>query len=222
MKLELLPNHANKQSPSVAIEPINLHLTIQFNEQREQLIAGHIKFGLKGGKLSFNLSNGKISLPSGYLSGSYKLAIQHEQPRNGETPSSAEDFSGEEQLEIQQNFNFKKTGRTDNLPFTTCRIIPKGTQKNPVWVFGIESNEPALRGLLKNTLLATIDVIAKPCHIEAVFQVSPHDLCLTEAEGLWSQNISKKRRVVIERAIARHFFKRKLMPYLSRQEIRYD
>jgi hypothetical protein len=86
----------------------------------------------------------------------------------------------------------------------------------------VERGEPVLKGFLKNTTLATMNVMAKPCSVKATFEVLPQDVYMTEAKGLWSQNISKKRRAVIERAIIRRFLERKLMPYLSRQELRFD
>jgi hypothetical protein len=37
-----------------------------------------------------------------------------------------------------------------------------------------------------------------------------------------SKDISKKKSVVIERAIARRFLEKELKPYLSRQALRYE
>jgi hypothetical protein len=222
MKLEAIPSQSEKQSQSTTTQ-INLHLTIQFNEQQEQLLEGRIKFGLKGGKLSVKLKNGKISLSSNHLSGSYKLAIQQERQQEKSENQSLDTSLSEGKLEEKTNPTPKNTiGRTDNIQFTTCQVTIKGSEEIPVWVIGVESTESVLKGLLKNALLATINVKAKPCYVEAIFHVLPQDVCLSEAEGIWPQNISKKRRLIIERAIVRHFFKRKLMPYLSRQQLRYD
>ena len=224
MKLEAIPIQTQKQSQSTTTTQINLHLTIQFKEQWEQLLEGRVKFGLKGGQLSVKLNNGKISLSSNHLSGSCKLAIQPErQQEDNENQSDREASLGKGKLEEKTNPSPKKTtGRTNNVQFTTCQISIKGSKEIPVWVLGVESSEPVLKGLLKNALLATINVKAKPCYVEAIFHVLPQDVCMTEAEGIWPQNISKKRRLIMERAIIRHFFKRKLMPYLSRQKLRYD
>jgi hypothetical protein len=222
MKLEAIPSQSEKQSQSTTTQ-LNLHLTIQFNEQQEQLLEGRIKFGLKGGKLSVKLKNGKISLSSNHLSSSYKLAIQQERQQEKSENQSLDTSLSEGKLEGKTNPTPKNTiGRTDNIQFTTCQVTIKGSEEIPVWVIGVESTESVLKGLLKNALLATINVKAKPCYVEAIFHVLPQDVCLSEAEGIWPQNISKKRRLIIERAIVRHFFKRKLMPYLSRQQLRYD
>ncbi len=222
MKLEAIPSQSEKQSQSTTTQ-LNLHLTIQFNEQQEQLLEGRIKFGLKGGKLSVKLKNGKISLSSNHLSGSYKLAIQQERQQEKSENQSLDTSLSEGKLEGKTNPTPKNTtGRTDNIQFTDCQVTIKGSEEIPVWVIGVESTESVLKGLLKNALLATINVKAKPCYVEAIFHVLPQDVCLSEAEGIWPQNISKKRRLIIERAIVRHFFKRKLMPYLSRQQLRYD
>jgi len=238
MKLEGIPvspqkhDSINIESKSAATEQINLYLTLQFNEQREILPGGRLKFGLKGGELRIKLVNGKIPLTSGELGSSFKLAVhQDRQQQEGKSNQSGIETSlGESKPGIHTNPSTKKTaGKTDQIQFVACQVqfvacqvTTKGSPENPTWVFKVEAGEPVLKGLLKNVKLGTLNVTAKPCRVEATFEVSPRDVYITEAEGLWPKNISRKRSAVIERAIIRRFLERKLKPYLSRQQLQYD
>jgi hypothetical protein len=209
MKLEAIlvnPVAENLQQP----QQIKLYLTIQFKEQRELLVGGHIKFGLKGGKLRVKLKNAEIPLTSNQLGRSYELAVQKKKP-----PASILPIPG-------VKANLQTTETIEPLQFISCKVAVRGTPNRPVWVFEVDKGGSVLKGVLKNTALATLDITEKPCYIEATFEVAPRDIYLSEAEGLWPRNISKKKSAVIERAIIRRFLEQKLSPYLSRQAIRYD
>ena len=231
MKLEGIPVQPQKQDilnlkpKFAATEQVNLHLTIQFNEQRELLLGGHLKFGLKGGKLRIQLENSEIPLESRQLIGSFELSIQTERPQqeDSQNQSTVRDSVAKDQSKVKANLNKNQpVAATDKFQVTVCQVTTTGSQENPAWIFEVERGEPVLKGFLKNATLATMNVMAKPCSVQATFEVLPQDVYMTEAKGLWSQNISKKRRAVIERAIIRRFLERKLMPYLSRQELRFD
>jgi hypothetical protein len=227
MKLEgilVQPEEQNKnnlKAESSPTEHIKLHLTLQFREQRELLVDGHIKFGLKGGELRLKLKNAQVPLASSELEHSFKLSA-HKTKQNQEATEAPIDVKAESQPGVKADPNTNKTTGSDSFPCLSCQVAQMGSKENPVWVFGVDKDELVLRGLLKNALLTNLNVTAKPCSVEATFQVLPRDVYLTEAEGLWPKNISKKKIVVIERAIARRFLERKLKPYLSRQILRYD
>lgn len=203
---------------------IELRLTLQFREQRELLVGGHIKFGLKGGTLRIKLQNAQVPLAASEEERSFELSIQKKrQPLASQNQSAVVDTLPENQLRVKANLAAQKTvQKIDAVPLVSCQVTVKGSPENPIWVFTADRNESILKGLLKNVVLTTLDIAAQPCCVDATFEVSPRDVYLTEAEGLWPQHISKKRSVVIERAIARRFLEEKLKPYLSRQELRYD
>ena len=209
MKLEAIvvnPVAGKLQQP----QQIKLYLTIQFKEQRELLVGGHIKFGLKGGKLRVKLKNAEIPTSSNQLGRSYELAVQKKKKTANILPIP----------EIPANLPTTET--TEPLQFISCKVAVRGTPTRPIWVFEVDKGGSVLKGVLKNTALATLDITSKPCYLEAIFEVAPRDIHLSEAEGLWPKNISKKKSVVIERAIIRRFLELKLSPYLSRQTMRYD
>ena len=232
MKLEGIPVQPEHQGSSylqptnsTTTQQINLYLTLLFNEQRELLIDGRIKFGLKGGKLKLKLINGEIPWESSRLAGLVELSIekQTQHPQGMEHPSGTKVFLTESKPVVKVNSPANQTaGKTETFQRSVCQVTIQGSQENPAWIFEVEKGKPVLKGLLKSVLLATLNVTAKPCCIEATFEVSPRDVYVTEAEGLWPKNISKKRSAVIERAIARRFLERKLKPYLSRHKLQYD
>jgi hypothetical protein len=82
--------------------------------------------------------------------------------------------------------------------------------------------EPVLKGLLEKAKLATVNVIALPCHVQATFEVSKRDVCLTDAEGLWPPDLTRNKRAVLDRLIVQRLLEPKFKPYLSRAELRYD
>lgn len=114
--------------------------------------------------------------------------------------------------------------------FTAYQVTTKGSEENPAWVFEVETGEPDLKGLLKpdlkgllkNASLGTLNVTAKPCRVEATFEVSKRDVYLSDAEGLWPQNISRNKKAVLERMIALRLLESKLKPYLSQAQLQYD
>ncbi len=227
MKLEGIPVQLQEQGiskskpKSAATEQVNLYLTLQFNEQRELLIGGQLKFGLKGGELRLKLENAKIPLEFRNLAGSLELFVHKERQHqeSSESQSGIKASLATSNPEVKANLELKKTGKFQCL---VCQITHQGLEENPTWFFEVGKGEPVLKGLLKDAKLATMNVTAKPCCVEATFEVSPQDVYMTEAQGLWSKNISKKRSAVIERALIRHFLERKLKPYLSRQKLRYE
>jgi len=206
-------------------DQIDLHLTINFNEQWEPLRGGRVKFGLKGGELRLKLENSKIPYESRELAGKLELSVQKErqQQEASEKQSGIEASLVESKPGVKANVGSKETaGTTDKFQFTDCQITTKGSEENPAWVFEVETGEPVLKGLLKNEKLGTLDVKTKPCRVEATFEVSKRDVHLTDGEGLYPPDISRNKRAIIERTIALHLLKSKLEPYLSRVVLQYD
>ncbi len=204
---------------------IDLYLTINFNEQCEPLVGGSVKFGLTGGELKLRLENGSIPYEFRELSGSLKLSPhqkgqdpQDNQAQNTVKSSviqSQDNISGKSETELTED-------KTNPPQLVAFQVTTKGSQQNPAWVFEVETGEPILKGSINNVKLATLKVIALPCYIEATFEVSLQDVYLTQTQGLRSPNISRNQLAVLERGIAQLLLKRKLKPYLSRQQIRYD
>jgi hypothetical protein len=231
MKLEgLLVTREQKrnsvlQSNSATTEQINLNLTLQFNEQRELVIGGRIQFGLRGGQLKLKLVNGEIPVEFRKLDGLVKLSAekQRQPQQNSDYQSTINAGLPENPPVVKATPGTNQTAEgTEKFQPSVCQVTTKGAEENPTWVFEVNTGEPVLKGLLKNVLLATLSVTAKPCCVEATFEVSPQDVYMIEAEGLWPKNISRKKIAVIERAIVRRFLERKLKPYVSRHELRYD
>ncbi|MEW6496702.1 MAG: hypothetical protein AB1589_29890 [Cyanobacteriota bacterium] len=230
MKLEAIAVQAEQpgifklKSKSLSTEQIQLYLTLQFNEYREPLPRGQIRLGLKGGELKLRLDNGNIPLPSRKLNGSIELIRQPGKPNQNGMASQPDATVPlrESQVEEPANLALKEIQKnTQQSLFTVCQVTAQGSEEKPSWVFAAEKDQPVLRGLLKRALLGTLQVTAKPCRVEVTFCISPQDIYI-DTEMLLPNTISKKKKTVIERALVRRLLKRKLTPYLSRQELRYE
>ncbi|MBE9126461.1 MULTISPECIES: hypothetical protein [unclassified Coleofasciculus] len=220
MKLQGVPVRSQSSTVPEVSSQIELHLTLNFNEQWEAGVGGQIKFGLRGGRLRLTLENGIISPESRPLTGSVKLAIQKSETYQEQIRLQNETSS--EQGQTGTLANLPIADSSDRVSFTTCKIATKGVADNRTWAFAIDPGKEVLNGCIKNVKLATINVIAKPCCITASFEISPHDVSLTQTDFFWQKTLTKKRNAVIERAIVRHLFQQKLTPYLSRQSLQYD
>lgn len=209
---------------SLATDQIQLYLTLQFNDYRELLPRGQIRLGLKGGELKLRLENGKIPLPSRKLNGLVKLLRQ---PRKQYPNGMA--FQPDVTISLRENPVEELTNllpkppekNTQQSQFSICQVTAQGSQENPSWVFAAHKDQPVLKGFFTQAFLGTLQVTARPCRVEVTFCISPQDIYI-DTEMLLPNTISKKKKTVIERALVRRLLKRKLTPYLSRQELRYE
>ncbi|GET42036.1 pentapeptide repeat-containing protein [Microseira wollei] len=99
-----------------------------------------------------------------------------------------------------------------------CQVTTKDLNENPVWVFEVKP----LKGLLHQVKLGTLKVTEKPCRFAASFEVSPPDISVTDAEGLWRHDISPNQHAVIERKLVVFLSSAKLQPYLSQAQLCYE
>ncbi|NEN98103.1 MAG: hypothetical protein F6K50_22065 [Moorea sp. SIO3I7] len=242
MKLEgtLIPPNKQKrkfwQKPS-KIPQINLYLTIQFNQHWEELLEGRVKFGLKGGVLRLHLQHGNIPYEFRELGGYIQLATvgnQHPPWPNCDLNQRPTDPNGNREKgggavtpeATQWQFHERcqpesqpESHETDQVSW--CHITNQVSAENPVWIFEEQKGNGVLFGSLNRVKLATVNVTALPCRIQAIFEVSQRDICVTEVEGLWSNNLTRNKTVVLNRLIVEHLLVSKFKPYLSRVELQY-
>lgn len=234
MKLEGIPvqpdslDYLDSWQASTETRQIDLHLTIKFNEQWEPLPGGRIKFGLKGGELRVKLENSEIPFESRELAGSWELSVQTAKKNPQTTPEKTSREVRSNNLNAAVNGNQTSASSEKNfptlnqLPVNICHVTTKVSEENPAWVFEEEMGEPVLKGSLHQAKLATLNMTALPCHVEATFEVSKRDVCLTDAEGLWPPDISRNKRAVLDRLIVQRLLEPKFKPYLSKAELHYD
>jgi hypothetical protein len=209
---------------------IDFDLDINFNEQWEQMPGGRIKFGLTGGELRLKLENGSIPYELRELKSKFELAIpkERQQQASQDSKEAAEASLEANPLKIAKTaikglLERKFTaGTTDKFQFISAQVTTKGEPENPAWVFQNQTGESVLKGSLTAAKLGTMEVGGKPCRVEATFEVSLREVKLTDAEGLWSPDISDERKAAIERGLAKLLLKHKFKPYLSRQVLQYD
>ncbi|NET61215.1 MAG: hypothetical protein F6K47_35335 [Symploca sp. SIO2E6] len=237
MKLEGIPIQSASQDlefwqTPTQMQQINLQLTIQFSEQWECLGEGRIKFGLKGGELRLKLENSEIPYESRTLAGYTGLSLL----QNQQLSPSSKQSKGIGIRERAKNIFFKRvkldeessvvaestSSSTNHCPISLCHITSKISEDHPVWVFEEERDELVLTGSLTKVNLATLNILALPCRVEATFEVSHRNVCLTDAEGLWSPDISRNKKAVLDKLIVQRLLEPKIKSYLSRTELRYE
>jgi hypothetical protein len=207
--------------PSNKASQINLYLTIRFGEELIALPGGSVIFGLRAGELKLKLYNGELPLKSVRLSAPFKVAVEKE-------------IQKEQNLEEQDGINVSISGGLTaaikkgekiaaKFSYDSYQIHSTGSATEPIWFFEIKTDEPVLRGLLTQEQLGTVHLKAKPCRVEATFEVSSKKyIRLTGAQGLWPADIDRNKLAILERKIALLLLEKKLKPYLSCLELIYD
>ena len=173
MQLEAIP----VSSGATDTQQLDLYVSLNFNEHWEPVLGGRVKLGLQGGTLRLNLENCEIPLASRQLVGSFNLLPIEEAQQN---QSSTEASSTEIQPGVRDSKHPKELAEID---CNSCHVSTLGDDASPVFVFELERGKSVLKGLLQSVKLG--EVPAKPCRIEAVFEVSKEDIYLTDTEGLW-------------------------------------
>lgn len=101
-------------------------------------------------------------------------------------------------------------------------IYSTGSEETPKWIFKA-SDSLRLRGNLLQEKLATMNIINKPCYVEATFVVSDSkDVYLIIPEEILAGDISQNKLAMLRNEIISWLLESKLKPYLSRVELQYD
>ena len=109
----------------------------------------------------------------------------------------------------------------------TVEVNSKGDEGNPSWVFsssGKTSERFILEGSLVQKEWATVDAQDKPCHIEALFEVSKIDVDIAKCEDTWlynSDNIGPNKRTFIKTQIINWLYEHKFKSHLSQVQLTY-
>jgi len=226
-RAKLRPSQATALQP----HPIELLLTINFNEQWEDVGIGRVKFGLSGGELRLHLENGRIPYDHRHLKG--KLALTIEKQRQDKVSHKAQHASkgslsvtatavAEPKLTAEASTSQEAAQeRAETYPITACQVTTKGTETEPAWVFEVKTGDPILKGTLTHQDLATLLATASDWQLQATFAVPLQDVRITAGEGLWLQNLTPEKREALDIALAKLLLKRKLKPYLSRMKLRH-
>lgn len=203
---------------------IHLHLTINFNEQWEELVFGRVKFGLKGGELSIKLNNGIMPYDQREIYRPLEVYVEKTREVSRKNSNWKSIKLKASKIPAEAEIGGNETSKVSNkFRFVSCQVSTKGSVENPVWEFKVETEEPVLKGTLKRSLGTIIrQDTEKSCCLDATFEVSLKDVCLTETEAPWCVNIVPEKRAVIDRAIAKFFLKNKFKPYISRETLQYD
>lgn len=191
-------NTTSAEYSETGLSPLDLYLTINFNEHWESLLGGKVKIGLQSGQLKINLNQAKYISNSSTLVGQLQLAD-----------------AGDEDLSINQ-FSSEELG--DHHPKsspTTCQILPKITSDQVGWSFIVKPGETSLRGCLKKVKLATLQPLETLQNLTVTFEINSSDLYIVDAEGLWRHDIHPNQHAILERLFALYFLTSQPYPCLS-------
>lgn len=215
----LLPHSTESHAPGTA--EADLKLTIRFGQQEVEVPGGKVWFGLKRGELKLRLENGQIPIEKQELTAKLENEIEFEIHQE-----KGRELEGSTSLDIKTGLIAKTKGinkTSTKANFKTYSIFTRGTEEQPIWVFEVNKYQPVLQGQLNEVTLGLVNMFAKPCCIEAVFEIrGQQDISLTEADGLWSKDIGRNKLAILERELFLRFIAPKLKPYLSRVEVQYE
>jgi hypothetical protein len=122
---------------------------------------------------------------------------------------------GELRLELDGGVSFVK-GSERSLSFLEMPLLHVSIQARSEreWIWGFR-NESVLKGALTRFCLAELEVKESAEGLTATFGVTPADVSLSEAEGLWKHDISPNQHAVLDRTLALALGKARFAPYLS-------
>ncbi|MGI0489472.1 hypothetical protein ACN4EK_29000 [Pantanalinema rosaneae CENA516] len=204
---------------------INLKLTINFNEQWEELPGGRVRFGLTSGELRLGIHNGRVAYGSRTLNDNLETVLNISRVEKNAVVSKQGITFGTDKQGTTGNLT-KSLDRTvettDTFQVRSYQVTTKGSEEDPVWDFAVKTSDPVLKGTLIQENLALVDILQRPCYIKATFETSIRHIFITDVEGFWSGKISREKRIVLDKLIILSLLKPKLKPYISKQEIQYE
>jgi len=193
------------------MKTIELHLNVP-------LSTSGIKLSIESGELRVRLENGKLPLDIRQLNNSFDVTSK----KDKQNQESSKNQSGIETSLAKGEQGVKATPREKKIAGKICQITTKGAEETPASVFEVATEEPLLKGALTNQELATMNVTAKPCEVEATFGTSRQDLKITGAKGQWLTNLIPEKREALEIALAKLLLKHKLQSPLTQVNLGYD
>ncbi len=103
----------------------------------------------------------------------------------------------------------------NDLPNSPFQIISNQSLENAILLFLAKPGESILNDSISQINLGIVKVKQMPYSLTASFEVSPIDISITDAEGLWKHNISPNKHGILERRIAISLWENKLKSSLS-------
>ncbi|MBV6626997.1 MAG: hypothetical protein KI793_29350 [Rivularia sp. (in: Bacteria)] len=205
---------------------LELYLTLNFNEQWQEILGGQVKFGIKGGELRLSLENGKSPYELRHLmNGSLVVSTDKEieiKQSSENTNSVGSSLSIDKASLTTKQEDKDKINRTEKFKKTTYCIETKGSEEKPIWVFQANADELTIKGNLIDEELATIVITENTYGVKATFEAKKKDIRLTEFEGALPSFLHPNKHKAIENMIVNYLLKNKLKPYLSRAELRHE
>ncbi|EAM51535.1 hypothetical protein CwatDRAFT_4676 [Crocosphaera watsonii WH 8501] len=177
MKLqgEIITENRTETELSASTEKIKLKPTILFGQQYLKIGKTIVLFGIKSAELRLDCNNSILLLETLGLTPSFSQILEIEIVKEKGTNQELGGLIGFKtgiDGKITKNYKSSKKQKQE-----ICQVYAKGAtpdktiEVSPCWVFQVKSKQPTLLGLLKKKQLGIFRINAKPCRIEATFNL---------------------------------------------------
>lgn len=221
--------NGNDNTPKVVMS-----LTIQFSGEQEFDVPGNKRLKIPGGKATFGikrcelrcqLTGCKLPLEKVDLKDPFQIAVtieaQKEQSSESQAGLSLGGTVGDKPGGTATGtLGYKQTGKaTEKMTFETFQVHKSGSEESPMWVFEVKTGHPILKGLLTEKKLGILSCLRENpfllASVRATLSARPGDVHITWGQVIWTQDITRNKIALIERAIAKQELNRRLDPSLS-------
>ncbi|MBE9182421.1 hypothetical protein IQ268_28130 [Oculatella sp. LEGE 06141] len=187
---------------------LDLRLTIAFGGEQEiqipggSRLGGRATFGVRRGQLRFVFQKCKLPLEKTVLLNPFRVSIDVERQK-----TKSNEIQAGAALDSRSIGAKASEGSVEKTTVEVFQVKKVGSEDNPAWIFEAYGNRTVLEGMLRETLLGTLQVAELPCEIAADFTVRGDDVQITWGQIGQVENIHRNRLALIERAIALRYIK---------------
>ncbi|MBD1995091.1 hypothetical protein H6G00_00415 [Leptolyngbya sp. FACHB-541] len=209
-KTSFLPQ-LGKTEVATPSNELDLGLTISFSGEQEidvpggrrlGLPGGRAAFGIKRGQLRFVLQNCKLPLEETALLKPFKVSIEVEKQR-----TKSNEVQAGAALDSRSIGAKATEGSAEKITVEVFQVKKIGSEAKPAWIFEAYGDRTVLEGMLRETLLGTLQIDKLPCEIAADFTVRGEDVQLTWGQIGLAKDIHRNKLALLERAIALRYIK---------------
>lgn len=196
------------------LQELELGLTINFNGKQKLKVPagkrlglpdGEVVFGIRRGKLQFELDKCRMPLEKIDLTKPFSISfeVEIESEEVNETQAGVSSNKGTGLIKSSRKSAQKRVSEYFSVKHS-------GSENSPAWFFEIFELEPFLEGILKEARMGVIELIGSPSCFKADFLVDGDDICITKGQWGWSGDIVRNKTAIIERALVLRYLIPKL------------
>ena len=201
----------NSSSARSTPQELDVSLSVDFSSEQQIYVPGGKHLGFRGGKVNFGVRQGRLQLELKNcqlhldeiaLDQSFKILMEIEtqpaaDPKGQNGGSTGGEIGGK---------------AIENIISDPLQAPKQESEEAParIFIFKAKGNGPLLGRALTETKLGKLQFMDLPCDIKATFRVRGEDIRLTWSKVGPSQDLSRNKIAIIERALALHYIKPQL------------